>query len=107
MNYSVRLPLSFWKVCVLRRQDNSLAATAFVLGQPDAADLPDVQQEKFDVGATQVTIAHLEKITGLDFGLLQDNDHFATSGESGSLEVMQNGEKRLVRPLASFDDVVI
>ena len=35
MNYSVRCPLQFWKVCVLIRQDDTPAATGFILGQED------------------------------------------------------------------------
>ena len=84
MKYAVQFPLSFWKVCVLVREDRSPSATAFVLGQPDARDLPGV--EAFDVGATQVTLADLEGRTGLDFGDLKQHDHFAEGGASGTIE---------------------
>ena len=50
MNYSVRCPLQFWKVCVLIRQDDTPAATGFVLGQEDIQSLPGFE-EAFDVAA--------------------------------------------------------
>jgi hypothetical protein len=40
MDYSVRCPLQFWKVCVLIRQDDTPSLTAFVLGQEDIATFP-------------------------------------------------------------------
>ena len=86
MNYSVRCPLQFWKVCVLIRQDDTPAATGFVLGQEDIKDLPGFE-EVFDVAATQIKIADLEKRTGLDFGRLRDFDHFAQGGAPGTLEM--------------------
>jgi endonuclease G len=33
MDYPVRCPIQFWKVCVLIRQDDAPSATAFILGQ--------------------------------------------------------------------------
>ncbi|HUS32939.1 MAG TPA: DNA/RNA non-specific endonuclease [Kofleriaceae bacterium] len=88
MDAAVRIPLSFWKLCALvPNDDRDLAVTAFVLGQPDAADLEDVE-EKFDVTAVQVTVAKLAKITGFIFDKkLLDNDHFAKKG-AGSLEAI-------------------
>ncbi|MGB8555154.1 MAG: DNA/RNA non-specific endonuclease, partial [Pseudolabrys sp.] len=40
MNYSVRCPLQFWKICVLIRRDGTPSATGFVLGQEDIQNLP-------------------------------------------------------------------
>jgi endonuclease G, mitochondrial len=85
MNYTVRCPLQFWKVCVLIRKDGTPSATAFVLGQEEIADLPGFQ-ETFDVAATQIAITDLEKQTGLDFGDLRKHDHFAEGGAPGTLE---------------------
>jgi endonuclease G len=106
MDYSARLPLSFWKVCVLVREDGTLAATGFVLGQPKVAQLPDVE-ERFDVTAAQVTIAHLEQLTGLDFGPLKSVDHLASGGEPGTLEVMHADKKFCVRALRTLDDIAV
>jgi endonuclease G, mitochondrial len=105
MSFSTRLPLSFWKVCALVREDGSLAATGFVLGQPEALDLPDVE-EKFEVTAAQVSIAHLGKLTQLDFGVLGAHDHFAESGES-TLEVEHDGAPHRVRILEDLEDIII
>ena len=67
MNYSVRCPLQFWKICVLIRRDGTPSATGFVLGQEDIQNLPGFE-EAFDVAATQIRVADLEERTGLDFG---------------------------------------
>jgi endonuclease G len=88
MNYSVRCPLQFWKVCVLIRQNGTPSATAFILGQQEITDLPGFE-EAFDVGATQIKIEDLEKRTGLDFGDLTKFDHFAQGGDPGTLEAMR------------------
>jgi endonuclease G, mitochondrial len=86
MDTAVRIPLAFWKLCAIVPNDGrELAVTAFVLGQPDAADLKDVE-EAFDVTTVQVTVAKLAKITGLTFDkILTANDHFAKKG-AGTLE---------------------
>jgi endonuclease G len=85
MNYTVRCPLQFWKVCVLIREaDGQPSATAFILGQEEIKDL-DGFQEAFDVAATQIKIKDLEKKTGLDFGDLKKHDRFA-DGTTGVLE---------------------
>ena len=87
MNYSVRCPLQFWKVCVLEREDGTPAATAFLLGQNEITDLAGFT-ESFDVGVAQITIRDLQKRTGLTFGDLAKHDHFASSG-AGTLETLE------------------
>jgi len=107
MNYSARIPLAFWKVCCLRRQNGTLAATGFKLGQEDITELPGFE-EKFDIGVAQVTIAELQDLTGLDFGVLAQHDHFAESGDPGTLEIARaGGGQRRVKPLTSFGDIVV
>jgi endonuclease G, mitochondrial len=86
MDYSVRCPVQFWKVCVLIRQDDTPSATGFVLGQEDIQNLPGFE-ETFDVAATQIRIADLEQRTGLDFGEIKNFDHFAEGGVPGTLEL--------------------
>jgi endonuclease G len=87
MNYTVRCPLQFWKVCVLIRQNGTASATAFVLGQEEIKNLPGFE-ETFDVAATQIKIADLEKQTGLSFGALKEHDHFVEVGPDGTLETV-------------------
>jgi len=107
MNYSVRCPLQFWKVCVLIRQDDTPAATGFVLGQEDIQSLPGFEAV-FDVAATQIKIADLEKKTGLDFGRLRDIDHFAQGGAPGTLELpTAAGASQTVKVIRSGADIVI
>jgi endonuclease G len=107
MNYSVRCPLQFWKICVLIRQDDSPAATGFVLGQEDIQSLPGFE-EAFDVAAAQIRIADLEKRTGLDFGRLRDFDHFAEGGAPGTLEVpTAAGASRPIKVIRGGEDIVI
>jgi endonuclease G len=108
MNYSVRCPLQFWKVCVLVRQDESPSATAFVLGQEDIKDLGGFE-EGFDVAATQLKISDLERQTGLNFGDLKQHDHFAEGGKPGTLENVQGTTPatkggRLIR---KFEDIMV
>ena len=107
MNYSTRIPLAFWKVCCLRRPDGSLSATGFKLGQEDITELPGFG-EKFDIGMAQVAISELEKLTGLDFGVLTDHDHFAAGGKPGTLEISRpDGGTRLIKPIVELSDIVV
>jgi len=107
MNYSARIPISFWKVCCLKRQDGSLSATGFKLGQEDITSLPGFS-ERFDIEVAQVTIADLEKLTGLNFGVFTKHDHFAEGGAPGTLEIARpEGGKRKIKPIDRFEDIVV
>jgi len=107
MNYSVRCPLQFWKVCVLiRERDNKPSATGFILGQEDIKDLPGFEAV-FDVSATQIKIEDLEERTGLDFGDLKNFDHFAAGGAPGSLEMPGMAGSKRVKPIRAPDEIVI
>lgn len=88
MEQAVRIPLAFWKLAaIVPRDDRPIAATAFVLGQPDAAELDDIE-EKLDVTAVQITVAKLAKLTGFTFPrIVLDNDNFAKKGP-GTLEAV-------------------
>jgi endonuclease G len=107
MNYSVRCPLEFWKICVLIRRDDTPSATGFVLGQEDIQNLPGFE-EAFDVAATQISLADLEERTGLDFGDIKKFDHFAAGGAPGTLELP--GSKGIIRRakiVRSGSDIVV
>jgi|CZKX01.1.fsa_nt_gi endonuclease G len=109
MTYNVRFPMKFWKVCVLiSEKTGKPSATGFILGQPDAKDLPGVE-ETFDVGATQVKISDLQKQTGLDFGDLVKHDHFAEGGSPGTLESPMGaaGETLTVKLIREGSDIVV
>jgi len=108
MDYSVRCPLQFWKVCVLVREDGSPSATAFLLRQDEIKDLPGFE-ETFEVAATQITISDLEKKTKLSFGELNKHDHFAEGGAPGTLEAPtgQGGETQVIKLIYTPDDIVV
>jgi endonuclease G, mitochondrial len=107
MKYSIRCPLQYWKVCVLIRRDDTPAATGFILGQEDIQDLPGFEAV-FDVAATQIKIADLEKKTRLDFGRLREFDHFAQGGAPGTLELPSGrGMSPTVKVIRSGADIVI
>ena len=102
MDAPVRIPLEFWKVCALIREDGTLSATAFILTQDDITELPGF--EKFlDVKEVQTTIANVEKRTGLQFPVLRDHDHIAAGGALGTLEL----EGQTVIPIRSYEDIVV
>ena len=107
MDYTAQIPLAFWKLCVLKRKDGSMAATAFTLGQEDITSLPGFE-EKFNVATAQVTVADLESTTGLDFGDLKNHDVFAASGDPGALEAFRPGAaKTKVKPIEDYEQIVI
>ena len=108
MNYSVRCPLQFWKICVMIRRIGSPSATGFVLGQEDIQNLPGFE-EAFDVAATQIRIADLEQRTGLDFGNIKKFDHFAAGGAPGTLELPSGIEGVALRAkiISDGSDIVV
>lgn len=96
----VRIPLEFWKVCALIREDGTLSATAFILGQEDITELPGFEAF-LDVKEVQTTISEVEKRTGLTFPVLRDNDHLAAGGAAGTLEI----DGPTLVPLTSYEDI--
>jgi len=108
MDSAVRCPLQFWKVCALVRQDGTLSATGFILGQEDIRGLPGFEEEVFAVALAQTTLEDLEMKTGLSFGDLKKSDHFAEGGAPGTLELDRgDGFKRLLKPILSEKDIVV
>jgi endonuclease G len=72
---TIQLPLEFWKVVVMARQNGALSATAYLLSQ--AALIDELPQEEFVFGkyrSFQVPIRKIEQLTGLDFGTLKKSD---------------------------------
>jgi endonuclease G len=108
MDFAVRCPLQFWKVCVLVRQDGTLSSTGFILGQEDIKGLPGFEEEVFAVALAQTTLMELESKTGLSFGDLKNHDHLAEGGAPGTLELdFENGAKRILKPIMSETDIVV
>ncbi len=102
MDAPVRVPLEFWKVCALVREDGTLSATAFILSQDDITSLPGFEAF-LDVKEVQTTIRNVEKRTKLKFPVLRDNDHLAGGGAPGTLELAN----QTVIPLRSYEDIVV
>ena len=99
---SVRVPIQFYKI-VARVDDGQLKATALLASQSEfLSRLPErLRGERFDdlgrVQQYQTTVARIEEMSGINFGLLRDADTF---GDSESLETP-------LRPLKSFDDIAL
>lgn len=108
MDYAVRCPLQFWKVCVLVREDGSPSATAFILNQDEIKDLPGFE-ESFDVAAVQIGISDLEKRTKLSFDDLHNHDHFAQGGAPGTIETptAQEGVTETIKLIFTPTDIVV
>jgi DNA/RNA endonuclease G (NUC1) len=70
--HGVQLPKEFWKVVVILRDDGKLSATAYLLSQEDMVEGLEFVFGEFRT--YQVTVASIEKKTGLDFGNLRDFD---------------------------------
>jgi endonuclease G len=102
MDEPVRIPLEFWKVCALIRDDGTLSATAFILSQSDITSLPGFEAF-LDVKEVQTTIKNVEQRTGLVFPVLRDNDHLASGGDLGTLEL----DGQTVIPIRSYEDIVV
>jgi endonuclease G len=68
-----QVPAEFWKVVSMVKEDGQLSSTAYLQSQRDLiSDL-----EAFGYGeykTYQVPVAHIETLTGLDFGELRDHD---------------------------------
>jgi endonuclease G, mitochondrial len=102
MSTPVRIPLEFWKVCALIREDGTLSATAFILSQEDITSL-DGFEAFLDVKEVQTTIKNVEERTGLQFPVLRDHDHVAAGGALGTLELAG----QTVIPLRTYEDIVV
>ncbi|WP_049644331.1 DNA/RNA non-specific endonuclease [Candidatus Rhodobacter oscarellae] len=69
----VQIPLAYWKV-LITEIDGIPSAVGYVLRQTIAVDGDELTgaAEPFDVVNSQVSIAEIEEITGLDFGSVRD-----------------------------------
>jgi endonuclease G len=79
-----RVPLSFWKIAVLQKTANTIAAAAFINGQTDYvkalyeakifSGLKPYSLDEIRSRKIQTTVAAVEEATGLDFGDLRKFD---------------------------------
>lgn len=70
--HDVQLPKEFWKVVVIKKDDGDLSATAYLLSQEDMIEGLEFVYGEFRT--YQVSVALIEKKTGLDFGTLRQCD---------------------------------
>lgn len=68
----VRLPLDFWKVVVMVKDDGELSATAYVLSQADM--ITGLEFAFGEFRTYQIPLTDVERWTNLDFGSLRDFD---------------------------------
>ncbi len=82
--HGIQLPKEFWKVVVMVRDDGKLSATAYLLSQEDMIEGLEFVFGEFRT--YQVTVALIEKKTGLDFGALRNFDPKSTKTALESVE---------------------
>ncbi|QDY44796.1 endonuclease [Planococcus glaciei] len=70
-----QIPSQFWKVAVLRKEDGSLSATAYLQSQENL--LGDLEFVYGDFQTYQVPVTQIEELTGLGFGELRNFDPLA------------------------------
>ncbi|MGG0185243.1 DNA/RNA non-specific endonuclease [Bacillus rhizoplanae] len=71
----VQIPVEFWKIAVIVKEDDSLSATAYLQSQKNLID-----NLEFAYGAYktyQIPVSKIEVLTGLDFGDLRIHDPIA------------------------------
>lgn len=76
----VRLPVRYWKIAVVAKDDGSLRATAFLLDQEGLIE--DMLLERFNAQTFQVPIQEIIERTGLDFSHLQGFEPQLPAGEA-------------------------
>jgi endonuclease G len=101
-----QIPLSFWKIAVLQKTENKVAAAAFIIGQTQYVQalyeakvfsgLKAYTVDQMRKRRIQTTIAAVEAETGLDFSAIRPFD------AHGSLE-----STRRTRLISDLDDIVI
>ena len=101
-----QIPLSFWKIAVLQKTADKIAAAAFMIGQTEYvkalyeakvfSGLKPYTIDELRDRKIQTTIAAVEEATGLDFGVLKKFD------AHGSLE-----STRQTRWFHRLDDILI
>ncbi len=79
-----QIPLSYWKIAVLQKTDDRIAAAAFIVGQTEYVEalyeakvfsgLKPYTIDEMRTRQIQTTIAAVEKESGLDFSMLRQFD---------------------------------
>ncbi|MDN7244608.1 DNA/RNA non-specific endonuclease [Planococcus shenhongbingii] len=72
-----QIPVEFWKVAVMKKEDGSLSVTAYLQSQENL--IGDLEFVYGGFQTYQVAVAEIEQLTGLDFGELRNYDALAAS----------------------------
>ncbi len=75
------IPAEFWKVVAIVKTDGTLSATAYLQSQRNLIS----GLKEFGYGeykTYQVPVAHIEELTGLDFGKLREHDPLMSGSKS-------------------------
>jgi endonuclease G len=87
----VSIPLAYWKVAVmLRTEDQKLTATGYIVSQADL--LTGLEFAFGEFKTYQVPIAHIEHLTGIDFGVLKSADPLAGTEAAGAARELLSGD---------------
>ena len=75
----VQIPLQYWKVVAMVKQDGELSATAYLVAQEKLIDnlVEAVREPK----SFQKTVREIEQLTGLSFNQLRDHDPLTRGAE--------------------------
>lgn len=71
----VQIPVEFWKVAVMIKEDGNLSATAYLQSQKNLIDNLEFAYGKYKT--YQVPVSKIEALTGHDFGELRNHDPIA------------------------------
>lgn len=96
----LQIPMQFYKI-VAFSENGDLKAFALLASQSDKIRrMPENFGEAFDdldpVQEFQTSIVEIERLTGLDFGILRDHDTFRAAGPEG-----------IMKPLTDFADIML
>jgi endonuclease G, mitochondrial len=73
VQYGIKIPKEFWKVIAfVHDETGELTATGYMMSQEE--HIPDIEFVFGEFGTAQVSIASIEKLTGLSFGELSSHD---------------------------------
>lgn len=100
----IQIPIEYWKVAVIAKQNGALSATGYIVSQED--QIGDLPEEEFVFGryrTFQVPVKRIEKLTGISFGKLSKFDPLA--GTPNINEAMLEDGKAGVHELASPGDI--
>lgn len=100
----IQIPIEYWKVAVIAKQNGALSATAYVVSQED--QIGDLPEEDFVYGryrTFQVPVKRIEKLTGISFGKLAKFDPLAAA--PGANEAALEDGKVGVHELVTANDI--